>query len=101
MTLKNRFAFYTVCCFLFAAPLINNGIYYRDDIFRSVTGVSYWDAYGRNLANWVAYALSLTNKAVIDSYPLGIIIAISSVIFIFYFIIRNNLASKDESVLFP
>ncbi|MCS2609041.1 glucosyltransferase domain-containing protein [Halomonas dongshanensis] len=67
--------YFLLSCALFSMPAVMLGVYYRDDYWRVVTGGNFWGWAGRQGADQLAHLLSLSRYHV-DSYPLGLILAI-------------------------
>lgn len=60
---------------LFAYPLISYGIYFRDDLDRSVTGYYGWGVLGRPLADYVSQFVSASGDNLLDIFPFSLIIS--------------------------
>lgn len=82
---KKYFSIALIISLLFIYPLINYGIYFRDDLDRSVTGYYGWSVLGRPLADLVSQLASASAGKLLDIFPYsliasGIFIAASSLL---------------------
>lgn len=85
-------------CVLFVMPILLSGVFYRDDYWRVVTGENFWGWAGRQGADQVAHLLSLSTFHV-DSYPLGYILSILFLCYIFFIICKNYAVQDDYALL--
>ncbi|WP_368939058.1 glucosyltransferase domain-containing protein [Proteus mirabilis] len=72
---KKTFIFYILSSLLFYFPIINAGLYYRDDLHRGVTGYYGWNYLGRPFANYLSEIITFSNYKLMDIFPLNIIIS--------------------------
>ncbi|GKX50978.1 glucosyltransferase domain-containing protein [Budvicia aquatica] len=73
---KKNLVFFSLICFLFVYPLIQSGIFYRDDLDRAITGQYGWKSLGRPVADLMMRILSASGKKNLDLYPYTIILSI-------------------------
>ncbi|MDA5542779.1 glucosyltransferase domain-containing protein [Yersinia rochesterensis] len=91
---------------LFALPILMNGIYYQDDILRSLTGVDgSWNDRGRLLSTAVLVALGFGGDFLVNLFPFTYIIAVivlamSSIILYNRFAIERSILSGVAFSLF-
>ncbi|WP_460408474.1 glucosyltransferase domain-containing protein [Proteus sp. MB838] len=92
---KNIFFMFIMASLIFYFPIINNGIYYRDDLHRNLTGYYGWDVLGRPLANYFSRIITSSGDFLIDIFPLNIIY---SCVFlsISCLLIKTNILDKYE-----
>ncbi|HEI8508906.1 TPA: glucosyltransferase domain-containing protein, partial [Proteus mirabilis] len=92
---KNIFFMFIMSSLIFYFPIINNGIYYRDDLHRNLTGYYGWDVLGRPVANYFSRIITSSGDFLIDIFPLNIIY---SCVFlsISCLLIKTNILDKYE-----
>lgn len=66
---KKLFFIYSGLALLFIYPLIQTGIYYRDDLDRSITGNYGWRGLGRPFADVIARIFSASGHYNLDLFP--------------------------------
>ncbi|XSE88400.1 glucosyltransferase domain-containing protein [Erwinia aphidicola] len=66
---KKNLVVYCLLSLLFIYPLIQAGIYYRDDLDRSITGQYGWKSLGRPVADLLMRLLSASGKYNLDLFP--------------------------------
>ncbi|MCX9065984.1 glucosyltransferase domain-containing protein, partial [Citrobacter portucalensis] len=66
---KKLFFIYSGLALLFIYPLIQAGIYYRDDLDRSITGNYGWRGLGRPFADVIARIFSASGHYNLDLFP--------------------------------
>lgn len=71
--------------------------YYRDDLFRSTSGLYGWAHLGRPLAEWLAFILSGGAGVLLDSSPIPQIFAIIFLCLTFYFLSRELYSRYDAN----
>lgn len=71
---KKNLAIFFGLSFIFIYPLLHFGVYFRDDLDRSVTGFYGWSYLGRPLADFVAAFLSSSDNKLLDIFPYNLII---------------------------
>ncbi|MEL4015009.1 glucosyltransferase domain-containing protein [Dryocola clanedunensis] len=93
--------YFTVACMLFSLPFIIHGNYYFDDVYRSVYGDGSWHELGRPLADVVTFGLSLNSHVLSDFYPLGTIVAVIFLVYIFVLVMNSGFSINKPYALFP
>jgi len=86
---------------IFSLPFMLHGTYYLDDVYRSVYGDGSWHDLGRPLADVVTFGLSLNYYFLSDFYPLGTILAVFFLVFVFISIKKNCLSINKAYALLP
>lgn len=66
---KKHFLFYSFLSFLFFYPLIQAGVYYRDDLDRAITGQYGWKSLGRPVADLMMRIFSSSGRENLDLFP--------------------------------
>lgn len=66
---KKTLLIFTVAAFLFIYPLIQAGIFYRDDLDRAITGQYGWRGLGRPVADILMKILSASGEYNLDLFP--------------------------------
>lgn len=72
---KKAFALLFATALLFIYPLMHYGIYFRDDLHRSVTGYYGWSGLGRPLADIVIKVASASGDRLLDIFPYNLILS--------------------------
>lgn len=93
--------YFIFTCMLFSLPFMLHGTYYLDDVYRSVYGDGSWHGLGRPLADVITFGLSLNYYFLSDFYPLGTILAVSCLIFVFNSIKKNCFSINKAYALLP
>ncbi|TPG62736.1 glucosyltransferase domain-containing protein [Ewingella americana] len=66
---QKTLAFYSGVALLFIYPLINAGVFYRDDLDRAITGQYGWRGLGRPMADILMRILSASGHYNLDLFP--------------------------------
>lgn len=66
---------YCMLSLLFISPFIINGVYFRDDLDRAVTGFYGWSGLARPLSDLVMSFLSVSGDKLLDYYPFTLILS--------------------------
>jgi len=70
---KKMLAIYSALAFIFIYPLIQAGVFYRDDLDRAITGQYGWRGLGRPMADIIMKILSASGHSNLDLFPFTMI----------------------------
>ncbi|MFV4863107.1 glucosyltransferase domain-containing protein [Citrobacter freundii] len=87
-----------ILCLLYIFPSVTGGVYYNDDMFRSIYAYYGWVDDGRPVAEYIYRSLTMNNLNVIDSFPLLLIIAIGIYCYVCIRVVNNITDKKGIAV---